>query len=429
MKQLVRLLSLLIAPTAAPALALDPERRDVVVVNARVWDGFSYKETFTPSTQSQVSLIAGHDNALSFVQTQEYYWPLSRQVYVDFEARRDELAGRLHISRDGATVADVPLAPYVIVYPDGARAGTGSLLWGEAALTAYAEYRQQERDFARALAAAQRAHSLYERRLLESAAARQKGQPAEVIVPPPSVPEPSLRLVTAPLPGYRVSLDPGLYQAVLQGADGRPVPDTARSLRVIDLQGTGTVVADIVPEERWTRPLASNSTAARVYARPGSIFYVTLIEASRFDEAAYLSVVTPQADALAGRTLWVRRQPITAAALQSAWEETPAADLALQGLRVEQTQGSGFGYRVRAAKPGETADLTAFMVAVPDSPGVRRGALALESGFQRDILIVHPRNALAATLLALLPLLGYLAWRSPPGRRLFRRREPAFVQG
>jgi hypothetical protein len=410
MKQLVRLLSLLIALAAAPALALDPERRDVVVVSARVWDGFAYKETFTPSTQLQLSLMAGHDNALGFVRTQEYYWPLSRQVYVDFEARREALEGNLQISRDGATVADVPLVPYVIVYPDGARAGTGSLLWGETALTAYADYQQQEHDFARALVAAQRAHSLYERQLLEAGAARQKGQPAEVIAPPPPVPEPSLRLVTAPMPGYRVSLDPGLYQAELKAADGTPVAGTLRSLRVIDLQGTGTVVADIVPEERWTRPLASNSAASRVYARPGSVFFVTLTEASRFDEVDYLSVVTPQADAVAGRTLWVRRQPFTPAALHSSWEGAANADMALQALRIEQTQGSGFGYRVRAAEPSETADLTAFMVSVPDSPGVRRGSLTLETGFLRDVVIVHRRNTMAATLLALLPLAGFLAW-------------------
>ncbi|MDZ4392609.1 hypothetical protein [Cypionkella sp.] len=421
MNRLAPMLLILISMTA-PAQALDPERRDVIVVNARVWDGFAYKETFTPSTQSQISLMADHDNALSFVQTQEYYWPLSRQVYVDFESQRDEIEGTLRVEKDSQLIVEVPLEPYSIVYPDGVLNGNGSLLWGADALGAFAAYQAEEKDFAKSVVRAQRANTLYERRLLESGAARQKGAPAEIISPPPSVPEPNLRLVTAPLRGYRVSLAPGVYRAALFADDGMRLAGTERVFRVIDIKGSDTVVADIVPEERWTRPLASNNLAAKVYARPGSVFYVTLSEASRFDEAEYLGVVTPQADAVAGRSLWIRRKPSEAATLQADWNDASAVALELQTLKVEQTQGSGFGYHVRTAKPGEQSDLTAFMVPVPQSPAVHRGTVAVGTDFQRDIVIVQSRNIVVATVLALLPLCGYLVGAVI---RRSRRRSPS----
>jgi hypothetical protein len=404
---------------AAPAMAIEPERREAVVINGRVWEGFAYREMLLPSSSDTLTLMSGRDSALSFARTQEYYWPLARQVYVDFERQRDELDGTLRIARDGKTVAEFERSRFAILYPEGAINGDGRLIWGEEADAAYRSYQEQERDFAQRFVEAQRAHTAYERALLASGAARKRGEAVEEIAAPPPLPEPSLRLVTRPITGYRIDLPAGTYTMALY-ADGSRVAGTERRLRVIEAEGRRSIVADIVPEERWTRPLASNSPAARIFARPGSVFYVTLAEADRFDEADYVPVVTPQAQAVAGRSAWVRRRPADTSAIALSWQGGKDEALALQRLKVDQTQGSGYGYRVRGAKEGEKEDLKAFMVSVPHDPGMQRGRLDLGDGSpaapMRDIVVVQARNTPLALGLALVPMLAWLAVR------LMRRR-------
>jgi hypothetical protein len=401
-------LFLLLVVFATAAVALEPDRREAIVVSARVWDGYQYKETFVPSNRDEILLLSGQDSALSFVRTQEYYWPLSRQVYVDFERQRDEVPGVLRIERDGALAAEVLQQPFSILYPEGAINGNGRLLWGAEALDAFARHQQDERAFARDLVAAQRASTEYEHRLLESGAARVQGAKAEVIQPPPPLPEPSLRLVTQPAPGYRIALDPGLYRLSLV-QDGKPVPGTVRQLRVIDAEGRAAVVADIVPEERWTRPLASNSPVARVFVRPDATFYLTLADATRFEEAEYLPVVAPQAEAAPGRTMWVRRKPSDLDRLTLRWTGMPGSEeLSLQQLKVEQTDGSGFGYRVRTVRGAEGADLTAFPVMAPSGTMARRGWITGADGsFAREVVVVPPRRAGLSLFIGLIPLLAF----------------------
>lgn len=405
----------------APARALEPEQREATVVSARVWDGDRYREIFVPSTREEMTVIAGRDSVAAFVRTLEYYWPLSRQIYVDFARQRDAVEGELVIRRDNTVIARIAPEDYAILYPEGAVRGRAELLWGEEARKAHAAHVADEARFARDFAAARRANSTYERKLLESAAGRQAGEEPETIEPPPAPPEPSLRLVTAPERGYRLSLEPGTYALALE-RDGRPVPGTERRLRAVDLRGSEALVADIVPSERWTRPLATNTTSARIFAKPGTVFYLTLSEASRFEEADYLPVVDPQAEPVAGRTVWIRRQASDLTRLHVAWGRE-SGGLLRQPLKVEQTRGTSFGYHVRAAREGEAPDLDAFVLDVPSDPAVKRGAVYREAAaappFLREVVVVQPRRSGLALILALLPIAGALVFAG--WRRMARR--------
>lgn len=386
---------------ATPALALDPERREVVVVSGRVWDGHQFTEMFLPSDRPVMTVMAGGDSAIIFVRTLEYYWPLSRQVYVDFERRREPVAGLLRIERDGDLIAEIAAMPYAIDYPEGAANGNGRMLWGEEAIEGHAAYLQAERAFNRRFVEAQRAHTAYEQALLAAARA---GSTDPVEAPPP-LPEPDLRLVTPPSAGFRLALDPGTYRMALV-ADGKVVAGTERDLRVIPAAGSDVTVADVLPEERWTRPLASNAAEARIYARAGATFYLTLAEASRFRESDYLAVVAPQALALPGREVFVRRKPSAAADLEVT-SPSGTQRLALGHFKVDQTSASGFGYTVRPARPGETPDIAAFSIAAPSGADGRLVLARPESGFSRQVVGVGPRNAILALLLAFLPLAGF----------------------
>jgi hypothetical protein len=405
-----------------PALALEPERREVVVTHNRVWDGHSYKENFVPSGIGEIHLLSGVDNALNFVRTQEYYWPLARQTYVAFERQRDEVEGVMVIRAPDGTTTEVERIPYSIHYPNGAVSGDGELLWGEEAVAAHADYRRQEQEFVRELAEIRRAHTEYERALRDAAIARMSGEGVIEVPPPPARPEPMLRLVTSPQPGFRVNLPAGRYEAALV-VDGADVPGTRKTLNVIDDTGSGVVVLDIVPEERWTRPIQSNRAEDRVYVRPGARFFVTAHNADRYAEHDYARLVRPQATAPRGRQVWVRRNPAEARQMQLAWrgEDAPLS-VPLADLKVVQTQGGSFGYQVRDAEAGEIPDLAAFTVVAPSPAHRSGGRMELETPIgatAREVVVVQPRNSGLAWSLAFLPAaLGVLVgWRNWSRRR------------
>lgn len=405
---------------ALPAIGLEPDRREVIVTSNRVWDGFVYQENFVPSDLPVMALLADKDNAISFVKTQEYYWPLSRQTYVDFERQKDPVPGTLQISQAGKLVAEVDVAPYSMVYPKGAANGEGYLLWGDAALAEFTQYQAEERAFVVKFSESQRANSDYERRLKEAAIARLAGKGVQDVEAPPPPPVPSLKLVTQPLLGLKVNLPVGDYQLQLRDA-GQPVPGTQKALHVISAAGREVITADVIPEERWTRPLSANDAVEKIYARPGTTFYMTLAYASRFEMADYLSVTQPQAETVAGRQTWVRRRSADAKVVQIGWDQGGAMqELNLTALKVQQTAGAGFGYVVRPAKESEQPDLTAFAVTLPRDAASSRGSLAAEdtSGaiLKRQVVVVQPRRDGLAWALALLPALAGFALM------LYRRR-------
>jgi hypothetical protein len=403
--------------------AIEPEQREAVVINGRVWEGYEYKEMFLPSTLGTMTLMAGGDSAIVYVRTLEYYWPLSRQVYVDFERQRDIVEGELVVRRGSTEVAREPLQLYAMLYPEGAVNGNASLLWGAEAERAYAEHQENESRFSREYTSALRARSEYERRLLESGAARSRGEAIEPIDPPPPLPQPSLRLVTKPALAFRVNLPPGDYTATVE-QNGQTVEATERQLHVVEAFDRTVLVADVVPVERWTRPLATNIEAARIYVRPGTVFYMTVTEADRFLEDDYLSVVSPQTEPVSGRSIWVRRKPAALERLQIKWDGSESAVLAREPLKVDQTRGSAFGYQVRKAGEGEEPDLEAFTIDVPGHRAATRGTIATSeegpASFRREIVVVHPRRSALSLALAFLPFAGYLALVG--SRRLGMRR-------
>lgn len=390
---------------ASPAFALDPERREATVISGRLWDGFRYVEMFLPSDNPLLTVMAGRDSAISFVQTQEYYWPLSRQVYVDFELQREPIDGVLRIERNGVIVAEVVEEPYAVLYPEGAVNGNASLLWGADAEQSYAEYQQSELEFNRRFVEAQRAQTEYERQLIEAA----RNGSREVVPEPGSVPEPSLRLITRPGYALRIDLEPGDYRISLV-ANGTEVTGTERQLRVIPAEDRLSIVADILPEERWTRPIASNSEAARIYAKAGSTFYVTLSEASRFPERDYLSVVSPQALVSPSREIWVRRRPAEAFELELL-DSSQAQTVSWSDYKVEQTSSSGFGYVVRPTREGESPDIQAFQINVPFGGNNRLDFGLPDADFRRQVVIVSERKTALSLLLVFLPLAAFAGIR------------------
>jgi hypothetical protein len=409
-KPLRQLLAAILLFAAAPAAALEPVTQEKIVLRNRIFEGQGYRESLVPSTTEVFSILADTENVVTYRQTLEYYWPLSRQHYAAFDKLDEPLPGELRISRDGARIAEVAAQPYVVDSPQGASGEGARLQWGSAAEAASAEYRSQMREYNAKVASAQQDRKRYERELRESAVARLNGAQITAIAPPAAAPEPVLRFVTDIATGYPLKLPVGAYTLDVV-VDGQLAEGSTRRLDVVTATTRSAVTIDILPEERWTRVLASTSPEDALYASPGARFYVVLNRSDRFDEREYRSLVEPQREGRAGVDVWVRRGPATGTRLEiqgsAGW-----AGVEMRDYKVRQTQGAQLGYAIEPAAPGETGDISAYAVDVPAGAGapfalrvVDRTTGEVVPGTGRRILRVEPISHGLAWALAAVPLL------------------------
>lgn len=405
------LVTAVLALAAVPARAVEPETQEGIILRNTVSDGYRYVDNFVPSTTGAFTLLADRDNIVTLVQTLEYYWPLSRQIYASLDTLRRPVEGKLRISRDGKVVMELAAEPLVIISPDGIDRPGGRVLTGEEALAEYARFQAAIRQHHQAVTAASQDRARYEVDLRAAAIARIKGEVAPPLRPPLADP-PSLRLnVSEPVRGYRVRLAEGRYQ--LAAIDyGSIVEGSERDVLVVAGEVQSAVVLDIVPEERWTRVLMSNSAADDIHAAPGRTFYVALQRADRFDHQQHEQLVNPQALGVAGRQVWVRRAPAIDQRLEWSVDGRSWQRLVLADYRVRQTRGSDLGYAIEPAAAGETAEISAYAVAIPaDAAGgvIQLRIVGAETGVavpgsQRRIHVVVAVPPIKLYALATLPL-------------------------
>lgn len=409
-------LSLLSAFLISPAEAIEPQTHEAVVLNNKVFDGYTYQDTLVPSAVDTFTLLADVDNAIRYVQTLEYYWPLSRNFYASFDKLNMPLDGMLRVTRAGKVIAEIGRQRFVTVYPNGTTGGRAHMVWGNGAGQALADYRAAMADYNRRLTEARLDRMRYDQELKAAAVAGAKGGPAGKVAPPMPEPEPVRLYVTDPTPGFRVNLPRGQYDiALYEGSllvEGSP-----RRLDVIAAESHSAVTLDVIPEERWTRILPSNTVADTIYSAPGKTFYVSLNRSDRFDEKAYQSLVNPQSFGVAGRDIWVRRSSAAGKRLEVRQPDGNWQPVELERYKVRQTGGAQLGYVIEPAAPDETPDLSAYRVTLPPFAGTGRPELRvvdlatgdIDPGTTREIVTVVGGSSALIWGTAAIPLIFGLA--------------------
>ena len=152
---------------------------------------------------------------------------------------------------------------------------------------------------------------------------------------------------------------------------------------------------------------------------PGTVFYLTLAEASQYAEEDYLPVVRPQAEAGAGtngldqaRSGGRRNTGYRLAGRKQRHASSGGAQSRADARHELRLPGAG-GARGRDAR----SECLHRLRAGHDG---HRGAAwigAVDLPLRREIIVVHPRNALLAFFLALVPIGGFLAHRILAARR------------
>jgi hypothetical protein len=415
--------------------AVEPSTQEAIVLRNKVFDGFEYKDNFVPSGTGHFLLLGDKDNAVAFIQTLEYYWPLSRQVYMAPDRLNISLVGEMRVFRAGRVIQSIKQEQFVVEYPEGVRGGNPALHWGDEARQKATEFAALGRTFASDVARAQADKVRYDAELLASAANRAKGLSANPVRSPLAMPPEPKLLITELSDGYRVNLPPGEYELALFDGD-REWVGSRRLLTVLPMTTASLLTLDIVPEERWTRLLPSNTSEDLVFAKPGSTVYVVAQWSDTFDDDVYVRLTSPQLQGVEGKPAWIRRKPAEDVALEYSLDGHNWSSVASGKYAVRQTGGASLGYLIEPVKSGETPDLSAFALVLPkaaETPSIQirvrdsSSGKLLEDG-HRTLYFVRSQSLTVLWVSAFAPilvgaLLLVLLWRKAPVSAEVRERK------
>jgi hypothetical protein len=232
---------------------------------------------------------------------------------------------------------------------------------------------------------------------------------------------------------FIINLPVGEYRIRLLTADGETMEGSERRIVTFAKRRAEAVGLEVIPGDKWTRPVQSTSPASVLYVDGSTDLYLRPFYQREYNDLFYEKMRRNDAKGNPGLMKWVRIQQVPGAAVEIA----AAAPAATQSRTVreapffvEQVPGAALGYRIVPFDPVAHADrqasLRAFHVPISrDRPALRVRVLDRDGGplpsSERQVRIVAPSaRARLALLLAAVPLLVMAAVLALRSRRVSR---------
>lgn len=443
------LAALMLAAAGGPAWGQAPPREEQFVYTATAFTGKHYTPTFAGEESDAIYLIADVDNFLTARYTFVYFWPITRQWLTDQRGLNVPVPGSLQVTGPGREPLTVRMIDYTYYNVRGEYELNWRVATGDAAHRIYRDHLAEQRAYRDAAFAFQGAQAAYQERLGElltqGRELRDRGADTgalEALVRALEEPQPPQRPVTYVVPPAAVrraiilNLAPGRYRIRLLTDDGLTVEGSERTVVAFAPRRADAVGVEVIPGDKWTRPVESNAPSAVLYVDGSADLYLRPFFQTEYNDHRYARMLRNDAQGNRALMRWVRTQQIPHARIDLTRRDGSGAapETRLEEpFFVAQTAGAARGYQIVPFDPaGDHADrqpsLRAVHVPLAASDRVvqvqvrdARNA-ALPTG-ARQIRVVDPaRTGPISTALPALPL---LLMAFVLGRRARRYRQAA----
>jgi hypothetical protein len=428
MKRAAAVVSLLLA--VLPVFAQSPVRTENLVYTILAYNGRDFSPTFARAASGTIYLIAGAESFLTLRNTLVYFWPLTNEWKTNLEALDVPFGGTLEVTdRRGRAVSVTPS-----LYTYFNERGEYDLNWKVAQ---GAEAERIWNRWARIGGAYEEAMRAYRDRVAKNEAERSSlitriqslrdaGKDATILIDrmssllDPGEPQAPQDYVVPPVDlqqAFIVNLPRGQYTVRLRTPDGSILEGSEKSLVVHEKRRSGGVGYEVIPGDRWTRPVESTTPSAVLYVDGSSDLYLRPYFEDEYNDLFYAKTVRNDDRGNPNLMKWQRIQQVPRAALQLAGASAGATQVREEPWFVEQVQGVTLGYKIVPYDPlgahkGQEPSLRAFRIPVS------RGSSAIEvraldksgnplPGSARQVrVVIPPRSEILLPLLALIPLLA-----------------------
>ena len=428
---------------AAGLAAQAPLREEQFVYSIVAFNGRDYAGTFARRGAGAIYLLAEVDNFLTARNRLVYFWPITGEWMLD-RSLDVAFAGTLELSGRGRGRApqSLGMTPYTYYNVRGEYELNWLVATAAEADAVVRHARGLSAAYYQALADHQRALLVYEQ-LLEQivetiAALRAEGRDVSGLaaelekLTPPQEPPPPDHYVVPPAPvqqAFIVNLPVGEYRIRLLTPEGAVMEGSERRIVAFAPRRAEAVGLEVIPGDKWTRPVESTSPAAVLYVAGSTDLYLRPFHQREYNDLFYEKLRRNDARGNPGLMKWVRIQQVPGAVIEVAAGAAPPRTLREQPFFVEQLPGAALGYRIVPYDPaGKHADREPSLRAIhlsiaPQQPVLRlrvrdRTGRLLPSG-DRQVRVVAPSaRARLALLLAASPLLIMAAVLALRARRV-----------
>ena len=425
---------------AGSLAAQAPERVEQFVYSIAAFNGLDYAGTFARREADTIYLLAGVDNFLTARNGLVYFWPITGEWKLDLSALDVAFEGTLELSARGQPPQTLGMTPYTYYNVRGEY----ELNWKVATEAEAEAVVQHSRDlisaYYEAVADYRQERMEYEQGLQEMVgtivARREAGEDVTELVAevekmePPAEPQRPTHYLVPPVPvqqAFIINLPVGEYRIRMLTADGAVMEGSERRIVTFARRRAEAVGLDVIPGDKWTRPVESTSPSSVLYVDGSTDLYLRPFYQREYNDLFYEKMRRNDARGNPGLMKWVRIQQVPGAVVEVA-AGAPAAQprpVREAPFFVEQLPGAALGYRIVPFDPVEHADrqpsLRAFHLPLSRERPVLRVRVLDRDGqplpsSQRQVRIVAPsvraRWALLPAAVPLLVLVVVLALRS-----------------
>jgi hypothetical protein len=442
MKRAPLVVGLLLA--LAPVFAQAPVRTENLIYSILAYNGRDYSPTFVRTASPTLYLIAGFDSFLTVRKTLVYYWPLTGEWKTSMSALDVPIEGVLEITNGRGSSIRVIASRYTYYNERGdyelnwkvARDAEADRIWARwsAIHDAYEAAMKDYRDRVAREEAARTSLMVRIQRLRDQGrdvtalvdqlagmkTPEEPQRPQDFVVPPAEIQQALI-----------VNLPPGEYSIRFRFADGSVLEGSEKTLFVHAKRRSRGIGYEVIPGDRWTRPVESTTPNAVLYVDGSNDLFLRPFFEDEYNDLSYSKTIRNDARGNPNLMKWERIQQVPRAGIELTGAGMGKAVLREEPWFVEQAQGATLGYKIvpydpLGAQKGQEPSLIAFRVALGPGTGVT-GLRTVDAngsplpGSERQIRVISPPPAEPVLpLLALVPL-GVMALVLVRRVRTYRR--------
>jgi hypothetical protein len=431
---------------AAGLAAQAPLREEQFVYSIVAFSGRDYAGTFARQEADTIYLMADVDNFITARNALVYYWAITGEWKLDLAGLDVPFEGTLELSGRGREPQPVGMTPYTYYNVRGEYELNWQVATGAEAEAAVQHSRELIAAYYAAVQTHQRERALFEELLNELATLitglREEGQDVSELVAElekmeaPAQPQPPDHYVVPPSSvqqAFILNLPVGEYDIRFLTTDGEVMEGSERRIVTFEKRRAEAVGMEVIPGDKWTRPVESTSPGAVLYVDGSTDLYLRPFYQQEYNDLFYEKLRRNDAKGNPGLMKWVRIQQVPGATLAvgagtAGSRSAKPRMVQEEPFFVEQIPGGALGYRIVPFEPdgehqGREPSLRAFRLPLSVRQPVLHVRVHDRDGravpvSDRQVRIVTPSaNGWLTLLLAAVPLLALIAALALRSRR------------
>ena len=424
---------LLFLALSVAGFAQAPLRQEQLIYSILAFNGRDYAGTFAREEADTLYLLAEVDNFLTVRKTLVYFWPITQDWKTDTSGLNIPFEGTLELLGTGRSgpagePRSLESTPYTYYNIRGDYEFNWVVAKSDEAEAAWQRYQEIMDAYWQTVQQYYQERGAYEAMLRELTTVitqmRDEGRDVSALVEvlrgmtAPPEPQYPRDYIVPPSPvseAFILNLPVGEYALRFLTPEGELMQGSERRVVVFEKRRAEGVGLEVIPGDRWTRPVESKTPASVLYVDGSADLYLRPYFQQEYNDLYYEKMRQNDARGNPNLMKWVRIQQVPQAGIAVARPGQESRVGREQPFYVEQVRGAALGYRIvpfdpEGAHKDRDPSLLAFHVPLSRADRVvrlqvqDRDGESLKGGV-RQIRVIRPARAgFVSLILALLPL-------------------------